>query len=139
MRATTERRQARATNVSITHIGISWAACVPRVYLRRVGGPIGVVDAEALGIPNTIMVDGLFEEDKVEEETVDVVELVGVAGEERVVAIVEIVEGAGEDEKVAKLSIADDDGILEIVVAVEIVDEDEIVEASDGVVAGGVE
>ena len=109
---------------------------------RRVNkefGPIGVVDAEALGIPNTIMNDGILEEDKIEEETVDVVELVEVAGEERVVAIIEVVENVGEDEEVAKLSIIDDDGIREIAVAVEIVDEDEIVEASNGVVAGEME
>ena len=87
-------------------------------------GIVGVVDGETLGIPNTIIIDGIFEEDKVEEETADVVEMVEVVGEERVVALVEFVESADEDEEVAKLSITDDVGILEIVVAADIADED---------------
>ena len=102
-------------------------------------GPTGVVDVEALGIPNTSMIDGIFEEDKVEEESADVVEMVEVVVEGKTVAILEVVENVGEDEEVAKFSITDDDGILEIVVAAKLVDEDEIVEASDEVVAGEVE
>jgi hypothetical protein len=102
-------------------------------------GTIGVVDAEALGIPNTIMINGIPEDDKIEEETADVVEVVEVAGDERVVAIIDVVVNAGEDEDVAKFHTIDDDGVLEIVVAAELVDEDEIVEASDEVVAGEVE
>ena len=36
---------------------------VPR-SVKKGFGPIGAVDAEALGMPNTIVMDGIFEEDK---------------------------------------------------------------------------
>ena len=74
------------------------------------------------------MIHGIVEEeDEVEVETIDIVEVVEVAGEEMIVTIVEAVDIRG------------DDGTLDVVDIVEIADEEEIVKAGDEVVAGDVE
>ena len=104
-----------------------------------------IIEVETLGIPNTVMVNGKVTDKRAEVETIDIVEVVEVAGE---VEIVKAVEIAGEVERVEAAEIA---GEVETVEAAEIAGEVEIVEdveiagrveiagAADKVVAGEIE
>ena len=70
------------------------------IISRSVDGEFSIViivETETLGITNTVVTQGVVEEEDVDAETIGVVEAVEAAGEGRIVTIVEAISIRGDD------------------------------------------